>query len=161
MGRWPQHQSHWPSQDPFCLKIHLYNRQKALPIARSAFTKAIRLLLSYLKIETEELSIYFVSSKKIASLHFRFFNDPSPTDCITFPIDSSFLGEIFVCPEVAIQYATKQGLDPYEETALYVVHGLLHLAGYEDRTAEKRRVMRKKEKSCMGELKRHGIVFFP
>lgn len=158
MDRRPQHQGHRPSQNTLCLKIHCYNRQKALPISRSALRKSVCLLLEYLDIETDELSVYFVSSKKIAALHQQFFNDPSPTDCITFPIDSSFLGEIFVCPEVALLYASERGLDPYEETLLYLVHGLLHLAGFDDLSPNQKRAMRKKEKSCMRQLKNHEII---
>lgn len=143
------------------MKIHLYNRQRALSLSKSALRKAIHSLVSYLEIETKELSVYFVTSKKIAELHGQFFNDPTPTDCITFPLDQEFLGEIFVCPEVALQYASKKNLDPLEETLLYVVHGILHLVGYDDLTAKDKRNMRKKEKSCMRHLKKDGINLSP
>lgn len=109
----------------------------------------MRLVLDFEKAVYQEVSLYFVSAKQISALHQEFFKDPTPTDCISFPIDSKMLGEIFVCPRVAIQYAKKAQIDPYQEVALYVIHGLLHLLGYDDLTAPERRIMRKKEKKCM------------
>ena len=101
------------------------------------------------------MGVYFVTMKEICRLHDQFFNDPSPTDCITFPIDldpataDRYLGDIFIAPEAALAYP-----DPYEETTLYLVHGLLHLIGYDDLTPIEKKKMRRKEKSCMRRLSR-------
>jgi probable rRNA maturation factor len=135
------------------LKIHIYNKQKCLPISRPRFREAVLTVLDSLNLSPDELSLYFVSTQAITDLHAEFFQDPTPTDCITFPIDNSYLGEIFVCPETALLYAQKHSVDPQEELLLYVVHGLLHLAGYDDLDPKSKRIMRKKEKSCMRLLK--------
>jgi probable rRNA maturation factor len=98
-----------------------------------------------------------VNKEKISNLHQQFFDDPSPTDCISFPIDTtkarkkefSVLGEIFVCPKVAIEYATAHTIDPYLELSLYTVHGLLHLLGYDDLDPKQRKEMRREEKRCL------------
>ena len=113
--------------------------------------------LSFFKIPYEEVSIYLVSEKQIAKLHDQFFQDPTSTDCISFPLDEKHLGEVFVCPKVAIVYATERGIDPYTETALYIIHALLHLIGYDDLEKNAKRLMRKKEKSCMHHLERLNI----
>ena len=110
-------------------------------------------VLDLKKIQCEEVSLYFVTERAICQLHRQFFDDPSPTDCITFPIDQETLGEIFVCPKVAICYASEMQIDPYEEVALYIIHGLLHLIGYDDLTPPERRIMRKNEKKCMAHCK--------
>lgn len=102
--------------------------------------------------------MYLVSAKAITELHDEFFDDPTPTDCITFPLDDSHLGELFVCPRAAVEYARKHKLPPYEELTLYLVHGILHCIGYDDLTPNQRRAMRKKEKSCMQFLKAHSLV---
>lgn len=112
----------------------------------------VREVLSFLEISPKELAIYFVGEKKISELHEQFFQDPTVTDCITFPIDEEFLGEIFVCPKVALSNAKKRGLDPQKEVLLYVIHGILHLIGYDDLNPKERRSMRKMEKSCMRHL---------
>lgn len=146
-----------PSFMPSLMTVHIYNQQKNLPLSKDSARRLTRSILAYLKVSYEEVSIYFVTEKKISELHEQFFQDPSPTDCISFPIDSHHLGEIFVCPAVAIAYAKKRNLDPCEETALYIVHGLLHLIGYDDLEEKARRIMRKKEKSCMRHLSKLGI----
>lgn len=139
------------------MHISIYNRQKDLPLSSSQAKKILACLLDHLNIETDEISIHFVSTKKICELHDQFFNDPSSTDCITLPIDPPdqksdsyhILGEVFVCPRTAIEYAKKKNLDPYLETTLYMIHGVLHLIGYDDMTPQDKRKMRRKEKECL------------
>ena len=103
----------------------------------------------------EQIAVFFVTSKELCRLHDEFFDDPSPTDCITFPIDldpetpDRYLGDIFISPEAALAYPK-----PYEELTLYLVHGLLHLIGYDDMTPAEKKKMRRKEKSCMHRLSR-------
>jgi probable rRNA maturation factor len=119
--------------------------------------KAVSLLLEDLKIATDEVALHFVKESKICALHADFFNDPSPTDCITFPLDSPdipsdhyhILGEAFICPKTAVNYATKRGADPFVELMRYVVHCILHLKGYEDTQPALRKKMKKKELSCL------------
>lgn len=132
------------------MKINVIDRQKTLPISKPSVGVVLREILLYLSISCEEMSIYFVTEKKITQLHKKFFNDPTPTDCITFPVDETYLGDLFICPEAALKYDPQ---NPYLELQLYVVHGLLHLKGYDDLDPKKRRIMRKMEKKCMDHLK--------
>ena len=135
--------------------IFVFNRQKDLKISASAVKKLVRIVLENEKAECGEICIYFVSEKKISKLHEQFFQDPSATDCISFPLEKRPLsGEVFVCPRTAISYAQERKLDPYQELSLYIIHGLLHLLGYDDIETFARRTMRKKEKSCMGKWNR-------
>ncbi len=138
-------------------KISVYNRQKDLKLASQAVKSLVSEVLSYLRVPFKEIGIYFVTEKKICDLHDQFFEDPTPTDCISFPIDKDHLGEIFVCPATAIKYAKKKNLDPFQETTLYMIHGILHLVGYDDLEPVKRRAMRKMEKRCMQHLKNQNI----
>jgi probable rRNA maturation factor len=106
-----------------------------------------------LGVRSDEVVIHLVDQETISRLHGDFFDDPSPTDCLSFPIDHplepcvgpSILGELFVCPEVATEYASAHQGDPLRETALYIIHGLLHLLGYDDQTEEERLKMRAQE----------------
>lgn len=83
--------------------------------------------------------------------------DPSPTDCISQPIDPpsatdlSFhcLGELFVCPKVAIEESEKRGSTPLNELRLYLVHSFLHLIGYEDHNEEALKKMRQAEEKTL------------
>ena len=117
--------------------------------------KAVSFLLKELNISTDEVIFHFVSEKKISLLHKKFFNDPSPTDCITFPIDSPkekkqgfhLLGEAFICPKTAMKYA-----DPNKEIFRYIIHCILHLIGYEDMQVEERKRMKRKEHLLLKKL---------
>lgn len=145
--------------------INVTARQKTLPISASSVKKLARFLLKHFKVECDTLAIHFVTKKRISELHKQFFDDPTPTDCITFPIDESreksggfwHLGEIFICPEVACIYAKEHKIDPYTETTLYLVHGLLHLLGHDDQNPPARKKMRAEEKRCMVLIKKHKL----
>jgi probable rRNA maturation factor len=120
----------------------------------------ISFLLKELKISTDEIIIHFVMEQKIRLLHKEFFNDPSTTDCITFPIDSpqdkvgSFhlLGEAFICPKAAVEYAKRHPIEPLEELFRYIIHCLLHLIGYDDIEPVERARMKRKERACLKKL---------
>lgn len=141
------------------MKITLYNCQTKLKISKRAIASQVKALMQYLEVFPDEIIIHFVGKRRIAHLHGQFFQDPTVTDCISFPIDRErtdsyfLLGEIFVCPEVALAYAQKHQIDAYEELSLYVVHGILHLLGYNDLHPSERSAMKKKEKKCMEFLK--------
>lgn len=113
----------------------------------------VRGLLRFLKKSPEELSLYFVTEETICSLHQEFFDDPTSTDCISFPMDDTYLGEVFVCPKVASEYAKKHQTSPYNELVLYIVHGILHLIGFDDIEQEDRLKMRQMEEHCFTYLK--------
>lgn len=146
------------------MKVTIYNTQKAYKINKRAITNQVLALLKFLSIKTDEIILHFVGSKKISSLHNQFFNDPSVTDCISFPLDSDsdepykILGEIFVCPKVAFEYAKKNNEDYQSELTLYVVHGILHLLGFDDIEESERRVMKKNEKKCIEFLKSNNLL---
>ena len=133
------------------MKIHVLQKQTDLKINRLSVKKLVVDFLKFHAISADEVSIFFVNTAEICDLHEEYFNDPSPTDCISFPMDETgefgyrHLGDIFVCPETAVLYAQKHAGDSYHEMTLYVVHGLLHLLGYDDLKAKDRKVMRTEE----------------
>jgi probable rRNA maturation factor len=79
--------------------------------------------------EIEAIDVILVERTVMARVHGNFFDDPTETDVITFPY-----GEILVCPAVARDQSPGHGLEVEEEVLLYALHGLLHLAGYDDAT---------------------------
>ena len=68
------------------------------------------------------------------------------------------LGEVFVCPATAIAYAAEHGNDPHQETSLYIVHGLLHLMGYDDLDDASILLMRQAEERHMNQLQTLGLL---
>ncbi len=144
--------------------IHLYNRQSSLRICTKQVRKIIKAVLEEEGQSCDEVSVYFVDTTTISQLHAQFLQDPSPTDCLSLPMDQEqdspyrVLGEVFVCPETAIRYATRHQLDPHRETTLYLVHGLLHLMGYDDLTPKERQQMRRREACHFRNLEERGLL---
>lgn len=143
--------------------IRIVNRQKDVAISASQLKKIVDEVLHFEGSYCEEVSIHFVSAKKIALLHQQYFGSPSVTDCISFPIDASgetcsILGDVFVCPKTAIEYVALHGGDLYEEIILYVIHGLLHLLGYDDLNATDKRKMRRRESKHMSNLREKNLI---
>ena len=86
----------------------------------------------------EEVEVNLVSDEVIAQIHDEFMNDPSPTDVITF-----HHGEIFISLDTAAREGENFGHGIEKETLLYLIHGLLHLNGHEDKVPEQRAAMKK------------------
>ena len=145
------------------MNVHTINSQSALNIDLKDVERLVKSFLKWKEVECDEVMIHFIDKEEITQLHKEHFQDPTPTDCISFPIDSpsethhgySILGEVFVCPAVAIEYVHENGGNPYRETTLYIIHGLLHLLGYDDQDDESRLIMRAQEKSAMLYLERN------
>lgn len=143
--------------------INIFNEQDALGINPEKVQLIVANILEKEDCICDELSVHFVDTKTISDLHGKFFNDYSTTDCISFPLDDEedpyyrVLGEIFVCPETAIQYAKDHQIDAYQETQLYIIHGILHLLGYDDIEEEDKRIMRIKESEHVQNLAEKGL----
>ncbi|WP_068466452.1 rRNA maturation RNase YbeY [Candidatus Protochlamydia phocaeensis] len=144
--------------------INVFDQQESLKISLDQLKPLVEQVLREEERQCDEVSLYFVDTPTICDLHLQFFNDGSSTDCISFPMDDEdedapycILGEVFVCPETALNYARSHHLDPYEETTLYIVHGLLHLMGYDDIEEEDLVHMRQAEERHMKQLKALGL----
>jgi probable rRNA maturation factor len=90
----------------------------------------------------------------MARLHEEWLGIPGPTDVITFDLAAGgpadgLHGDIAVSAETARRMARELGWAPRHEVAYYVVHGLLHLAGYDDLVPDARRAMRARERGVM------------
>ncbi|AGA30877.1 rRNA maturation RNase YbeY [Singulisphaera acidiphila] len=96
-----------------------------------------------------EISIALVDDRAIHALNDRHLGHNWPTDVITFPLSEPgelpLVGELVVSAEMATVTARQAGTDPGAELALYLVHGLLHLCGYDDQTPEDRTRIRRRE----------------
>ena len=97
----------------------------------------------------------------VISFDYRAEDDPgfdAETDVFDAADDADPSIELIVCPAVAYEQAVKRGLPYAEEVALYVAHGLLHAAGYDDLNPKAKRVMRRAEKRVMAGLRKAGLI---
>lgn len=123
------------------MPITIINRQRAVPVDLEALREfATRALIACLKLQKRklgsladlpEVTVVLVSDKRIAEIHRRFMDDPTPTDVITFDH-----GEIVISAETAKRQARQFSNSLAHELRLYLVHGLLHLSGFDDKTAK-------------------------
>lgn len=137
--------------------ISVSNRQRAVRVNLESLREfATAALSACLNLRTrrpaglrsfEEIGVVLVSDKRIAELHRQFLNETGPTDVITFRH-----GEIFISTETAERQARKFGTSLEHELWLYLVHGLLHLAGLDDKTAAGAREMERVQETLVARI---------
>ncbi|MFP4156731.1 MAG: rRNA maturation RNase YbeY [Opitutales bacterium] len=129
---------------------NLYEALKDPETATIACCRALERSGSF-PISPGDLSVVFVDDVEIARIHGQFMADPAPTDVITFPSDGEMesAGEIIISVDQARSRAAELDLPFSRELCLYLVHGWLHLAGYDDRTEADRRAMRTAEEQAL------------
>ena len=104
-----------------------------------------------------EMSLALVGDARMSKLHAQFMGIAGPTDVLTFPLDEDARGrvtsgEVVVCVAEARRRAKDHKEKPERELLLYALHGMLHLCGYDDRTAADFRRMHRTEDKILTEL---------
>lgn len=120
------------------------NRQAIVPIATATIRQKARLLLSALDRDEAELSIILVDDPTIASLNERWRDIHVPTDVLAFPMDEPgaslphppLLGDVVISVERAVAQAEEAGHSLERELDGLLIHGLLHLVGYDHEASE-------------------------
>jgi probable rRNA maturation factor len=112
-----------------------------------------------------ELSVALVNDRRMGLLHERFLNLAGPTDVLTFPMELNgkgevVSGEVVICVPYARRAAKVHGVAVEKELLLYVIHGMLHLSGFDDRTAGQYKRMHRAEDDILARLG-VGPVFDP
>ena len=131
---------------------HELNIERLLKLAELARPRALAAKRAGSVLESlQEVEITLVDDDTIARVHGEFMEDPTPTDVITF-----HHGEILISVETAERQAAEYGRSWQDEVSLYIVHGLLHLAGYLDKTPEDFKCMAAAQErilaECLAEL---------
>ncbi len=107
-----------------------------------------------------ELSVLLVDEEAMSDLHQRWLDEPGPTDVLAFPMDElrppppggqgehagdedahALLGDVVLCPQVAIEQARKADHSMQDELDLLCAHGILHLLGYDHADPEEHATM--------------------
>jgi probable rRNA maturation factor len=135
------------------------NRQRCLRVDRVSLVRLAKQTLSDLHSELETLGIILVNDAQIADYNERFYHQAGPTDILTFHDEG--LGELVISTETAIANARRFRTTVEWELALYVIHGILHLHGYNDQTPTQRRRMRAAERRFMATVETTGVCQLP
>ncbi|NOZ24795.1 MAG: rRNA maturation RNase YbeY [Nitrospirae bacterium] len=137
-------------------------------------TRLLRRLGKRLGLDRVELSVVFVNDRRMKELNRTYRSIDKTTDVLSFPLygsmkelrqalkthpDTVLLGDIVINLHKTVEQAVEHGNTFYEELTFLLVHGLLHLTGYDHETgAYQARKMRKKESELLDALKEVGQV---
>jgi len=135
------------------MTIVISNRQRTKKVNVRLLKQITQALLVELKIENAELGINLVAAHEMILINETFLRHKGSTDVITFDhADSAhevtrltLHGELFVCVDDAVLQATQFKTDWQSEIIRYIIHGILHLLGYDDRRIAVRRKMKREE----------------
>lgn len=135
--------------------VEISNRQSRLPVDEQLMKRAVTLVIEESPYVSAEISIGVVDDQEMHQLNVSYLDHDYPTDVLSFPLtktDEFLAGEILVSIDTAESQAKDHGLSTGRELTLYVIHGALHLVGFDDKQESDRQVMRQKEQWFMQKI---------
>lgn len=139
------------------LTLIIKNPQKKIPVDFGKIKKTVRDIVSTQGLaKTGEINISFIGDGLIKKLNSRFHGCDFPTDVLAFDLSSDkkrLCADIYISADTAVRNSKIFRTDPVSEIYLYVIHGLLHIAGYDDHLPRDIRIMRGKEEFYLNRLK--------
>ena len=136
----------------------LIKRARTVPVDTRQLRQITRVLLGELLVlDSFELGVHLVRAPKMTRINETFLQHEGPTDVITFnhaEHGDQLHGELFICYDVAVAQAHEFRTTWPGELVRYVIHGILHLQGFDDHRAADRRKMKREENRLLRELGR-------
>ena len=130
------------------------NNESGLPADGPGLVRLATFALDQLRIHPlAELSVVLVDEATMSAYHQKYMGEPGPTDVLSFPMDelrppnddeeppAGLLGDIVLCPAVTARQAAEHGRTPEAEAEYLLVHGVLHLLGFDHAEPEERTEM--------------------
>lgn len=140
------------------MKISIVNLQKKIPLGLALSRKVKKAVLGIISKErpkkTGQINICFVDDRKIRGLNKKYLKVDESTDVIAFntleaPHSDEISADIAICAETAVSNSKIFKTDCLYELFLYLIHGVLHVLGYDDKTAKQRKIMDLKSEKYM------------
>ena len=134
--------------------LRIYSKYKS--ITKIKVHKLVKSICDLLEIKIDSLEINFISGKEIESINSQHLKHYYTTDIITFnysEINNKLDGELFISVEDAEENAKKYKVSFQEEITRLVIHGILHLLGYDDQERKNKIKMKRKENQLLNTLK--------
>ena len=124
------------------------------PVSREAVIAAVQAALDYGGKAAASVLVSIVDDPTLHAINRDYLGHDWPTDVCTFPYHNTdgIDGELFVSLDTAAREAAAQNRSTADELTLYVVHGVLHLCGWDDQTDEDRVQMRAAERAVLQTL---------
>jgi len=133
-------------------RVVVTNRQRRLKINTRLLAEIAERALELVRDNQLHLGIVLVDDAAIAKLNAQYHDTPGATDILSFDYGEE-QGELIISVEHAVTQAKRYHTTPARELILYVVHGMLHLHGYNDLTPRQRRRMRAAERRLVSRLR--------
>ena len=145
------------------MKIWMQNLQEHTPLDLRRIRKEVRKILAELAVPDAELSILFVGDEQIRDLNRRYLHRDKATNILAFPMQEgefsglhpSLLGDLVISVEAAKRQSNRFGLNQMGMITLLIIHGILHLRGYEhERSRKQAQEMALKQKELLRKVLR-------
>ncbi len=147
------------------MPVLLQNRQRAVAVNRAWLGRTAEAVLAAARAGTAELSLMLVSDRRMRSLNRRYRKKDRPTDVLAFPLREGrfsrfrgkLLGDVVISVSTAKRQAAALGHSLRDEVTRLLVHGVLHLLGYDHERSERdASVMARREKTILRAIRIKG-----
>ncbi len=144
------------------IDVFVANEQNEVPVDEHRLVSLVRMAAVEEGVEPgAEVTVLLVDRSAMASLKEKWLGETGPTDVLAFPMDEQapeeepyVLGDIVICPSVAEEQSATEGKSVTDEVDLLLVHGFLHLRGYDHVKPQDARAMRHRERKILAEFRR-------
>lgn len=126
--------------------------EQGIKVSKKSVIELVRFLKSDFKFSLKSLEFVFVNETTIHKINKDYLKHNYPTDIITFAYsgpDEPIEAEIYICAEVAKINAGKYKVSLNQEIYRLIIHGILHIMGFDDKTAYKKKKMKQKENELL------------
>jgi len=124
-----------------------------IPFQKKQFESILSAIEIRENVRFQEIELVFVDEKKIVQINQEYLSRDYITDIITFRYDDidnrAIEGTLFCCSQRIKEQSQELGVDENLEYLRIFAHGLLHLAGYDDQTADQKEIMTRKENEIL------------
>ena len=145
-----------PRRSPLQLQLEISNDSSLKRVPRQALKRVVELTLRQHRVTEAQISLVFLNDRVIRRLNKQFLEHDYATDVITFALeDKGVDGEIYISVETAARQAKEYSVSLTNELQRLVIHGILHLCGFDDATDKQRQEMHRQENIILN--KEHGI----
>jgi probable rRNA maturation factor len=137
------------------IRIDIASEPSTITVDERLLRSAVRTVLKRAGLRAAKISLAIVDDDTIHALNRQYLGHDEPTDVLSFALQDegeTLEGEIIASAEMARRRADEFGWTPDDELLLYVIHGTLHLVGYDDRSAEDALRMRREEARVLAQF---------
>lgn len=141
-------------------RVLINSERLKLPLTKYGIKRLVVKILSLLKEEDSRVSLVFVNDEGMRKLNWKYRKINRTTDCLAFPmregedsqLNPELLGDVVISVDAVKRNAKSFGADIKGEMTLYIVHGILHLLGFDDATRRRRNKMKNLEEDILRRL---------